>query len=388
MLDIGKTYVALLCAAATLSLAVIAEANPAAPESVDSPLKQSVPFLVADSTDDGPHVYWQSDSSAIVFYLCRGEVETRTFQPTDTLRFRGFCGDLATEYVIPVRAPEIQPYIYDDVSKIFAVSDIHGEYEALIELLENAGVIDETLHWAWGDGHLVINGDIFDRGDKVTECLWLIYRLEREARLAGGWVHIVLGNHELMVMRGDNRYVNEKYLDGVARKTRIKYEDLYGPQMELGRWLRTKNAAIRLSGILFVHGGISPQLAERGLSLEDINRTIRLSADMPSYEIAFSDTTQFLLRGEGPLWYRGYHYEMEGRYLRATQDQVEAILSSYGAGAIVVGHTEAEQVEGLYEGRVFRIDVPLQDLNSLQALLWKDDNFYRVTGSGELQLIE
>ncbi len=63
---------------------------------------------------------------------------------------------------------------------------------------------------------------------------------------------------------------------------------------------------------------------------------------------------------------------MEGRYPRGAQDQVEAMLSSYGAGAIVVGHTEAEQIEGF----------------SLQALLWKGDTLYRVTGSGELQPIE
>ena len=71
-------------------------------------------------------------------------------------------------------------------------------------------VIDTDLTWSFGDGHLVIVGDVFDRGPNVTECLWLIYRLEQEASAAGGAVHFLLGNHELMVMRGDLRYLNER----------------------------------------------------------------------------------------------------------------------------------------------------------------------------------
>jgi hypothetical protein len=33
--------------------------------SADAPIA-----LVADSMNDGPHVYWQNDTTAIVFYLC------------------------------------------------------------------------------------------------------------------------------------------------------------------------------------------------------------------------------------------------------------------------------------------------------------------------------
>ena len=45
-------------------------------------------------------------------------------------------------------------------------------------------------------------------------------------------------------------------------------------------------------------------------------------------------------------------------------------------------------MSGLYEGQVFAIDVPVDDLGSLEALLWENGRFYRVTGQGELQLIE
>ena len=350
--------------------------------------QQESSVSAADSLDDGPHVYWQTDSRAIVFYLCDEQLVQRVFEDVDTVRFNGFCGDSAVEYVIPAQAPTIEPQLYDGVPKIFTVSDVHGEYQALVELLENAGVVDAGLHWSWGEGHLVIDGDIFDRGDKVTECLWLIYRLEQEARREGGQVHVLLGNHEIMVMQDDLRYVNEKYTNGIVRRSGIDYDDLFGPDMELGRWLRSKHIVIKLNDILFVHAGISPDQVARGLSLEDVNETAQASIDLRSYALAFSDTAEFIFGRTGPTWYRGYHYGQEGRYPKASLQTVEAALSYYGATAVVVGHTEIPEVTALYEGKVFAVDVPLLELGSLQGLLWQGGRFYRVTGAGTLEPLE
>lgn len=342
------------------------------------------PAAAADSLDDGPHIYWQSDSTAIVLYLCGGEILTRTFEVADTLRFNGLCGDSLTAYTVPAAQPAIGPYVFEGAAEIFAVSDIHGEYEALVDLLRNAGIIDDALRWSWGTGHLVVNGDVTDRGDKVTECMWLIYRLEQEARQAGGHVHFVLGNHEIMTMQGDNRYLNKKYRDGIAVITRIRNEDLYGPDMELGRWLRSKHSAITVNDILFVHGGIGPHIVERGMSLEEINESARARIDLRSYQVVFDELPRFLFKSMGPFWYRGYHEARSG-YTHATPEEVQAILDYYGVSTIVVGHSEIERVESFYGGRVFDIDVPLKELGSFQGLLWNQGEFYRVTGSGERQ---
>jgi len=344
--------------------------------------------LAEESLDDGPHIFLADDSSAIVFYLCHGSVNRRSFDPVDTLRFFGFCRDSAMEYIVPLEPPAIEPHIFTDVSRIFAVSDIHGEYEYLVDILINGRVIDQNLHWAWGDGHLVVVGDIFDRGDRVTECLWFIYRLEQEAKLAGGRVHFTLGNHEMMVMRGDNRYIHQRYLEGIVRKTRIRHEDLYGPDMVLGRWLRSKHTAIKINDIIFIHAGIPPFFTERGLSLDSVNKMARDNMDLRSSQLAFNDFVKLLYGSVGPFWYRGYFEERENRYPMATQDHIDSTLSHYDAHAIVVGHSGVDQVSGLFANKVLALDVPFEDLGSLQALLWQDDKFYRVTGAGELQPIE
>lgn len=357
-------------------------------DSSNSPPADRPIALAVDSMNDGPHVYWQNDTMAIVFYLCEDSLETEVHPVTDTLRFEGSCTDSGAEYVVPAKPPSVQPFVVDGIPQIFAVSDIHGEYEAFIKLLRNSGVIDDNLHWSWGDGHLVILGDTFDRGVSVTECLWLIYRLEQEAEKAGGRVHFVLGNHEAMVMYGDNRYVSDKYLNGIVKKSRIKHEDLYGPDMELGRWLRSKNTVAKLNGVLFVHAGVPPWFAERGTTLDEINEATRANLEFKSYELAFGDTLKAIFGGSGIFWYRGYHDASGNPYPKATREQVDEILETYEVRAIVVGHSEVDQVEALYGAKIFAIDVPLKELGSLQGLLLRDGSFYRVTGTGDLEIIE
>lgn len=84
-------------------------------------------------------------------------------------------------------------------------------------------------------------GDFFDRGLNITECLWLIYKLEKEAEKQGGKVHFILGNHEMMNLKSELRYVRDKYHEN-ADTLKLDYKKWYANNTELGRWLRTKMA--------------------------------------------------------------------------------------------------------------------------------------------------
>ncbi len=364
-----------------VALTVLAAALGPAALHAQSPAKTAA----LDSLNDGPHVYWQNDTDALVFYLCHGEFALQRYRTTSTLKFQGMCEDSLTTHALPAKPPTVEPHEFNGVDRILVVSDIHGDYEELVTLFRKAGVVDEALAWKWGKGHLVVNGDVFDRGDQVTEVLWLIYRLEREAKEAGGRVHYVIGNHEMMVLRGDDRYVNAKYVGGIPRYTATEHRDLYGPDMHLGRWLRTKHAAIKLNDIVFVHGGLGPEVVERDLDLDRLNELTRQVIDMGSIELFFSDEPFFVNGSEGPLWYRGYHYGREGRYEMITSEQLDQVLGFFDASAVVVGHSEVGQVEQLFEGRVYGVDVPVDGLGGFEALLWKDGAFHRVLVDGSLE---
>ncbi|MBN2608306.1 MAG: metallophosphoesterase, partial [Candidatus Fermentibacteraceae bacterium] len=337
--------------------------------------------------EDGPHVFWQDDSTAVVFYYRDGALEQRTFIGGDTIAFQGFAWDSASVYSIPAAPPARQPCLFEGVSRFLAVSDIHGDYEHFREILMSAEVIDSTCNWAWRDGHLVIDGDVFDRGPRVTECLWLIYRLEQEAALSGGRVHFLLGNHELMVIRGDLRYVHERYLEGIAGSTGLHYEDLFGPDTELGRWLRTRPTAIIIDETLFVHAGIAPGSPAEYLPVQAINEIVWSGLDYSTVRLKFSPAVRTLYGSLGPLWYRGFHYEMEDDYPEATREEVETLLDFYNVDRIVVGHTELDSLTALYDGRVLAIDVAVEDLGGQQALLCEDDRLYALHSDGTRQEI-
>ena len=84
---------------------------------------------------------------------------------------------------------------------MFVLSDIEGEFAAFKSLMQGNGIMDQNYKWTFGDGHLVICGDLFDRGNRVTEYLWLLYKLEDEAKAQGGYVHVILGNHDIMNLK-------------------------------------------------------------------------------------------------------------------------------------------------------------------------------------------
>jgi hypothetical protein len=354
-----------------------------APLVVAGPARQAASSVPAsDSLDDGPHVYWLDARHAIAFYLCRDSVTVLRLEATgDTVAFAGRCADSLATYRLPTHTRAPARDTWRDVPRFLAVSDVHGEYDAFVAFLTRAGVLDAEGRWTWGDGHLVVVGDVFDRGARVTECLWLLYRLEQEAERAGGRVHLVLGNHEVMAMRDDLRYVHPRYATGIVRRARVRYPDLFGPDTELGRWLRTKPFALKLNDVVLVHGGLPPQLVERGLDLSELNRLGRASLDLSSLAVAFSDEPAWVLGSGGPLWYRGYVREPEGRSAAADLDTV---LRFYGATAMVVGHTEVGTLRRLHDGRLYAIDVSLQNLGTFQGLLWENGTFNLVTGTGTI----
>ena len=89
-----------------------------------------------------------------------------------------------------------------------AVGDIHGAFDNFVAILRAAQVIDNRNRWIGGRTVLVQTGDILDRGPDSRKAIDLLRRLERDAQRAGGRVVSLLGNHELMRLISDWRYVS------------------------------------------------------------------------------------------------------------------------------------------------------------------------------------
>lgn len=259
--------------------------------------------------------------------------------------------------------PGDEPAVVRGVDSLYVVGDVHGQHRRLRRLLENAGLVDADGAWTGGRSHLVLLGDLMDRGSDVTKTLWFVYGLEAEARAAGGRVHVLLGNHEIMVLTDDLRYVSGKERL-VAHRHGRSYAGMYHVDRSLlGRWLASKPVALRVDDVLLAHGGIGPAYLDHGVRA--LNDTLRTYLEEPLFRY-WSDTTvalpkmdsatvmrryRFFFEGASPLWYRGY---ARGE---APDSTVDRLLEAHDARLHVIGHTTVPSIRSRYGGRVILVDL-------------------------------
>lgn len=277
---------------------------------------------------------------------------------------------------------------YNDTNPVLAISDIESGYKSFRDFLIQNNVIDDSLNWTFGKGHLVLVGDFIDRGSSATQVLWFIYKLEQEAEKHGGVVHYILGNHELKNLQGQYRSAELKYY-GVAAILGKQHSNLYDSNSFIGRWLTSKNTIELINGNLFAHGGLHPDVANCDLSLDEINQVIRENYYKIYYPKAEPSEEQFdekllISTRTGISWYRGY-FKAD-----LTQEQIDGALNKFDAKSIIVGHTLQSKVNRQYNGRVIGIDVRHPKDYSKnwpnkksEGLLIKEGKYFRVFDNGE-----
>ncbi len=331
---------------------------------------------------DGPHIVKMNEDSLWAFYLIHKREGNKNYRKDslllmtgDSLSFSAFGPDSGMHYTI-YRENLTPPTELCEDAPVLAIGDVHGKFDALIPLLQNNGIIDENLNWSWGNGHLVFLGDVFDRGYKVSQVLWLAYKLERQARKAGGNVHFLIGNHEVMIMLGDYKYLNIRYRF-LMNYFYMNYAGLYTDHTLIGDWIRSRNTVMRYNNILFSHAGISRPVIDQGLSLDSMNIKIRQFLNV--YEdTVFSAHEQLLFLADGPLWFRGYARPSWNKKT-VSQAHVDSVLAYYKSDYQVIGHSPVSEITPLYQGKVIDIDVPFGRKHiSDQAILIEKDKMYRV----------
>ena len=330
--------------------------------------------------NDGPYI-GSNGESARIMWIQEGAKHDTVVAITDNYVFekdqlpRVEIGDLDFE--------EDEFQRYENVSKFVAISDIHGQYDLFQVLMKSHNVIDDEDNWIYGDGHLVVVGDVFDRGDQVTETLWALFRLEKQAKAAGGKVHLLLGNHELMILHGDIRYIHPKYRFTTG-SFGIEYPKLYDQQTVLGRWLRSKNISTVINGIGFVHGGYSQEVINKESSLQKLNNTFKEQVmNNEDLDDEDDDLLSMLYFENGPLWYRGYA-NPDGFDL----DQAKAILDTLKLKSIVVGHTSMPRIVSVHDGRIILIDSSIKFGKSGEILVYERDSLYRGMLSGRTAALD
>jgi hypothetical protein len=281
--------------------------------------------------------------------------------------------------------------------RVVAIGDVHGAVDSFAGMLQKAGLIDAGRRWTGGNAILVQTGDMTDRGAGMRAALDLLMALEPQARKAGGRVHALLGNHEVMNLVGELRDANEAIFATFGGEAAMR--EAFSPRGTYGRWLRGKRVIEAIDGSIFLHGGINPEFSKG--SIGDINRQARtelaawdagvawllerkLVSRAPKFLEAVEaarlevqrlaegplreelDTRQALavllpltnigssslFSPDGPLWFRGFASwsDAEG------EPRVAALLDRLRGQRLVVGHSVQKEVTARFGGRIFLID--------------------------------
>lgn len=300
---------------------------------------------------DGPVVRRDDDGTWSAAWFCEDRAHRATV-PAGTPALDVDCAE--TRHAFPLHATPVPPAVAPMPARVAVLSDLEGNSDFLDQALLRLGVADATGKWTYGTGNLVVLGDSVDRGRDVFAVLWRLHGLAAQAAASGGAVHVLLGNHEQYMLRTNPSRANPEHL--YALNAMGGYRDAFTADTMIGEWLRRQPVAVKLGDVLFVHGGISPQVAGSGLSLAQLNAAMRDYWN-DSNDHAPSPALDAVLGPTGVTQYRGYFRAQEKRYPMASDADVAQALDRFGASLVVVGHTLVPRVTRMRNGLVYAVDV-------------------------------
>jgi hypothetical protein len=270
------------------------------------------------------------------------------------------------------KGKKVDDYHWTGVERVIAIGDLHGDYPRYIDVMESAGLIDKNGKWSGGETHLVQTGDITDRGADSRKIIDHLVKLKKQAKKKGGYVHLLIGNHESMNVVGDLRYVSDGEYAAFKSKNSAKLQEMQWQRQlewmrannpgfeevdldafrkeweqevplgwvehrqawvltgEYGKWVKGNQVAVQVNDSIFLHGGISAQYCK--FSLKSL--TEQVIAAMAKYDPSI---TTIVTDPLGPLWYRGLVNEDESNEVYS--QTLDNILKRYAAKRIVIGHT-------------------------------------------------
>ena len=301
--------------------------------------------------------------------------------------------------------------MYPPCKRLIAIGDLHGDLRLTLISLRLAKVIPQNIFpynvsdisWCGGDTWVIQLGDQIDRCrpdnwakncieklDDVTEdegnnmmIIQIFQKLDAQAKKVGGRVLGMIGNHELMNIDRDFRYVSpQEFLEFVPPGERNKkYTDdgyPYGYYHRLKVFERggniAKHYALQKKSItmigknVFVHGGLSHALVSK-YSLHEINQVVQkwllkqgTGSDDKIFDEIFRDDDDM-----SPFWCRLYSEDDgEGENTQRGFDELLRIINSRNKtivpiDRVIVAHTpqfmDDKYMNSLYQERLWRIDV-------------------------------
>ncbi len=262
--------------------------------------------------------------------------------------------------ISPLFGADSIPTRFPNAPRVVAMGDVHGDLQAARKALILAGAMDDQDRWIGGDLVVVQTGDQLDRGDEEQAILDLFAQLSKEATAAGGAFHILNGNHELMNVALDLRYVTK---GGYADFADTPYDENDSQLAEYDEEKRGRVAAFRPGGpyalmfsqrntivivgdTAYVHGGILPEHVRYGLD--------RFNQDVRQWAAGTGPRPDKIQTKTSPVWTRLYSKDPDA----SACETLSKTLADLGIKRLVVGHTvQKGGIQNYCDGQVWCVDV-------------------------------
>ena len=274
--------------------------------------------------------------------------------------------------------------------RIIVIGDLHGDYQKTIETLKIAKLINHKNEWIGGDTIVVQLGDQIDRcrldrgvctnegatlNDEASDMkiLYLMTELHNQAEKLGGAVYSIMGNHELMNVQGDFRYVSRKNVlefskDGSIESGMKEREKQFKPGNKIANFLAcTRLLSLVIGPYLFVHAGIVPDIAKK-YNVSDMNHILALYL----FNNLNGDEYRDLLNGNNsPMWNRTIGSLNLANKINEAKIMCDSLFNDeiqsnlFGIGhkikRVFVGHTPQiyKGINSTCNNRVWYVDVGL-----------------------------
>jgi hypothetical protein len=283
------------------------------------------------------------------------------------------------------------------VPRIIVLGDIHGDYELAVNLLKIGKVIDNNFNWIGGNTYVVQVGDQIDRCRPInglqcdnpattykdepsdTKILKLFTDLHKKAKLSGGAVISLLGNHEIMNSMGNMSYVShmgikeyDNYRD--PNNPSIEFKNghharihAFKPGNEMSKFMGCTRVPVLIIGSnIFVHAGMVDSLVRelKFKSIEDLEK-VNVAIRMWLLGLLNEEDVMELLNGSSNsmFWTRILGNLPPNLNMRnnACSENIKEALEVFKIGSIVVGHTPqsftySTGINGTCNNRVWRVD--------------------------------
>lgn len=247
--------------------------------------------------------------------------------------------------------------------RVVVIGDLHSDIHAARQAFQLAGGTDESDAWIGGALTIVQLGDMIGRSDDERQVLDFLFAVRERAQAAGGKVHLLVGNHEVMGARVDNQAVGPNPFPGYEDLTDLALDD--SRLQVLAEYEKKRGAALMSGGpyakrfaelptvlqlgeTVYVHGGVVPRWAEYGLDKINAEVSHWLFGNCPE-----PDASLGVDDGDRVMWTRQFSSMVDATDC-AVLDQTLAIL---GAKRMIVAHTVQTTITGYCDNKVWAVDV-------------------------------